>query len=101
MKSLFWFVKFFCTSLGFVNFKLYQNLNLYYPPQLTFKSIQRTKNSSRKDDFHLTIESLNIPLMREFVEVEEEVNCDINFLVSKKFYNFLDYNNSFCLGPHK
>lgn len=28
------FADFYSTALGFVNFRLYHNLNLYYPPRL-------------------------------------------------------------------
>lgn len=37
------FVEFYTTMIGFVNFKLYNMLNLYYPPKVSWERIAGVK----------------------------------------------------------
>ena len=45
------FVEFYTTMLGFVNFRLYHNLNLQYPPALPHQALPAaTGEDSKQDD---------------------------------------------------
>ncbi|NP_001341747.1 pescadillo homolog isoform X1 [Bos indicus] len=71
------FTEFYTTLLGFVNFRLYQSLNLHYPPKL--ESQVHTEAKTSEDAYALNSESsleklaaLSASLARVVVPTEEE-----------------------------
>ncbi|XP_057612337.1 pescadillo homolog [Chionomys nivalis] len=75
------FTEFYTTLLGFVNFRLYQSLNLHYPPKLEGQAQAETKVS--EDTYALDSESsmeklaaLSASLARVVVATTEEVEAD-------------------------
>uniref|UniRef100_A0A286XJQ6 Pescadillo homolog n=1 Tax=Cavia porcellus TaxID=10141 RepID=A0A286XJQ6_CAVPO len=76
------FTEFYNTLLGFVNFRLYQSLNLHYPPKL--ESQAHTEVKAREDTYALDSEStmeklvaLSASLARVVVPAaEEETEAD-------------------------
>ncbi|RWS00692.1 pescadillo-like protein [Dinothrombium tinctorium] len=72
------FTEFYVTLLGFVTFKLYTSSNLYYPPKiLTIKS-EALEND--EDDFNEQISdqiaALNQPLLKNSIQIDEDINPD-------------------------
>ncbi|XP_007082616.2 pescadillo homolog isoform X3 [Panthera tigris] len=75
------FTEFYTTLLGFVNFRLYQSINLHYPPKLEGQAHVEVKAS--EDTYALDSESsmeklaaLGASLARMVVPVEEEAEVD-------------------------
>ncbi|XP_027267172.1 pescadillo homolog [Cricetulus griseus] len=75
------FTEFYTTLLGFVNFRLYQSLNLHYPPKLEVQAQAETKIS--EDTYALDSESsmeklaaLSASLARVVVPTIEEAEAD-------------------------
>ncbi|KAM7326117.1 hypothetical protein ACRRTK_014595 [Alexandromys fortis] len=75
------FTEFYTTLLGFVNFRLYQSLNLHYPPKLEGQTQAETKVS--EDTYALDSESsmeklaaLSASLARVVVPTTEEAEAD-------------------------
>ncbi|XP_038170624.1 pescadillo homolog [Arvicola amphibius] len=75
------FTEFYTTLLGFVNFRLYQSLNLHYPPKLEGQAQAETKIS--EDTYALDSESsmeklaaLSASLARVVVPTTEEAEAD-------------------------
>ncbi|XP_006972994.1 pescadillo homolog isoform X1 [Peromyscus maniculatus bairdii] len=75
------FTEFYTTLLGFVNFRLYQSLNLHYPPKLEGQAQAETKIS--EDTYALDSESsmeklaaLSASLARVMVPTIEEAEAD-------------------------
>lgn len=75
------FTEFYTTLLGFVNFRLYQSLNLHYPPKLEMQAYTEAKTS--EDTYALDSESsmeklaaLGNSLARMVVPAEEEAEVD-------------------------
>uniref|UniRef100_H0V162 Pescadillo homolog n=1 Tax=Cavia porcellus TaxID=10141 RepID=H0V162_CAVPO len=76
------FTEFYTTLLGFVNFRLYQSLNLHYPPKL--ESQAQTEVKAKEDTYALDSESameklaaLSASLARVVVPAaEEEAEAD-------------------------
>lgn len=75
------FTEFYTTLLGFVNFRLYQSLNLHYPPKLEGQAQAETKIS--EDTYALDSESsmeklaaLSASLARVVVPAIEEAEAD-------------------------
>lgn len=75
------FTEFYTTLLGFVNFRLYQSLNLHYPPKLEGQAQAETKVS--EDTYALDSESsmeklaaLSASLARVVVPTTEEAEAD-------------------------
>ncbi|XP_075800207.1 pescadillo homolog [Microtus pennsylvanicus] len=75
------FTEFYTTLLGFVNFRLYQSLNLHYPPKLESQAQAETKVS--EDTYALDSESsmeklaaLSASLARVVVPTTEEAEAD-------------------------
>ncbi|KAL0979714.1 hypothetical protein UPYG_G00188630 [Umbra pygmaea] len=73
------FTEVYTTLLGFINFRLYQSLNLVYPPKLDTKDEMELK--AKQDDYALDCESymeklsaLSASLARVVATVEEEEN---------------------------
>ena len=70
------FVEFYTTMLGFVLFRLYQNLNLQYPPSLSGTALQDTTTEKDPDSVDDEVQkervsALNQSLARTVVESEE------------------------------
>nr|KAF6403873.1 pescadillo ribosomal biogenesis factor 1 [Molossus molossus] len=75
------FTEFYTTLLGFVNFRLYQSLNLHYPPKLEGQA--HTEVKAHEDSYALDSESsmeklaaLSASLARVVVPAEEEAEVD-------------------------
>ncbi|KAF6278289.1 pescadillo ribosomal biogenesis factor 1 [Rhinolophus ferrumequinum] len=75
------FTEFYTTLLGFVNFRLYQSLNLHYPPKLENQA--HTEAKAREDSYALDSESsmeklaaLSASLARAVLPAEEEAEVD-------------------------
>uniref|UniRef100_A0A5G2RBM8 Pescadillo homolog n=2 Tax=Sus scrofa TaxID=9823 RepID=A0A5G2RBM8_PIG len=75
------FTEFYTTLLGFVNFRLYQSLNLHYPPKLEGQA--HTEAKASEDTYALDSESsmeklaaLSASLARVVVPTEEEAEVD-------------------------
>lgn len=60
------FVEFYCVMLGFVNFRLYNQLNLYYPPKLTQLTGDEVEKTLVDEGAYYSerIASLNVDLVR-------------------------------------
>lgn len=74
------FVEFYTIMLGFVNFRLYHSLNLYYPPKFSALTSpeQEEKNLIDEEAFvSERVAALNFPLSKMSAdEAEEEVEID-------------------------
>ena len=75
------FVEFYTTMLGFVNFRLYHNLNLQYPPMLAGTVREEQKEEDKDDDSPLAqidemqkdrVAALNQSLVRNIVETDDD-----------------------------
>ncbi|CAF1276476.1 unnamed protein product [Adineta steineri] len=74
------FLEFYTTLLGFVNFKLYSDLGLIYPPKLTFSATTSLSTLCSEDEFSDEfLASLGLPIMKKAdanpvdqVEVDQE-----------------------------
>jgi len=68
------FVEFYTTMLGFVNFRLYHNLNLQYPPALPHQTQLSTGEDSKQEDesFMDRVAALNQSLARTVAGGNEE-----------------------------
>jgi len=67
------FVEFYTTMLGFVNFRLYHNLNVQYPP--TLSGTVQDENADENGDDEMQRErvaALNLSLARSVVETDED-----------------------------
>lgn len=67
MRLMSIFVEFYTTVLGFVNFRLYNSLNLTYPPKLA------TLTEGGEGDMEDRVAALNQSLFKTVVEDEEEL----------------------------
>lgn len=72
------FTEFYVTLLGFINYKLYTNMNLVYPPKLAVEKInardeELCEGEDAKDDY---LESLTTSLKTVVKDVDEEANID-------------------------
>ncbi|XP_043461308.1 pescadillo homolog [Leptopilina heterotoma] len=75
------FVEFYIVMLGFVNFRLYHSLNLFYPPK--FNTIEKNASALVDEEAFVSerISALNISLLpansvAQTLEEEEEVEID-------------------------
>jgi len=74
------FLEFYTTLLGFVNFKLYSELGLVYPPKLTFAATSSLSTLCSEDEFSDEfLASLGLPIMKKVdanpvdqIEVDQE-----------------------------
>lgn len=76
------FTEFYITLLGFINFKLYSSLSLYYPPKINYNLSQDDEKCIRGDDEDFAryelISALNKPLVSmKSKEDEDEVKLDV------------------------
>ncbi|XP_068227154.1 pescadillo [Palaemon carinicauda] len=82
------FTEFYICMLGFVNYRLYQSLNLFYPPKLDGdEEVKETRET--EDDNEVEIESLliseriaslNIELKKNKLEEDDEETMDMHLL---------------------
>ncbi|XP_011306232.1 pescadillo homolog [Fopius arisanus] len=74
------FVEFYITMLGFINFRLYHQLNLHYPPK--FNSYGNNEKSLVDEEAYVSerIGALNIPLIRldPTTQAAEEEDVDLD-----------------------
>ncbi|XP_076250001.1 pescadillo homolog [Rhynchophorus ferrugineus] len=73
------FVEFYIVMLGFINFRLYHGLNLYYPPKFSSVSISETEKSLVDEEIFVSerVCALNFPLSKTSeVAEEEEIEID-------------------------
>lgn len=68
------FVEFYIIMLGFVNFRLYHSLNLYYPPKLATTDANESDKSLVDENVNVAerIAALNIPLTKLSNQTEED-----------------------------
>lgn len=74
------FLEFYTTLLGFVNYKLYSDLGLVYPPKLTFTATTSLTSLCSEDEFSDEfLASLGLPIMKkpdanpvDQIEVDQE-----------------------------
>ncbi|XP_049808323.1 pescadillo homolog [Schistocerca nitens] len=73
-KVLSIFVEFYLIMLGFINFRLYHSLNLYYPPKFAGYSAGDCDKSMVDEDYYVSerIAALNVTLARTSNNAEEE-----------------------------
>lgn len=78
------FVEFYTIMLGFVNFRLYNQLNLVYPPQFPSNLFQDTEQSLNDEQTFVSerIAALNFDLLKidptvEEFEADDDMNIDL------------------------
>lgn len=73
------FVEFYTIMLGFVNFRLYHTLNLFYPPKFAVMDNPNDKEKALVDENVFVAErvaALNIPLSKNVTGAEDDVEID-------------------------
>ncbi|GJQ83337.1 hypothetical protein Trydic_g18122 [Trypoxylus dichotomus] len=73
------FVEFYMIMLGFVNFRLYHALNLFYPPKFVVMDNPNDKEKALADEDVFVAErvaALNIPLAKSVTGGEEDAEID-------------------------
>ncbi|XP_018335800.1 pescadillo homolog [Agrilus planipennis] len=73
------FVEFYLIMLGFVNYRLYHSLNLFYPPKLSISTPNESEKALVDENMFLSerIAALNTPLVKTSNEpVEEDIEID-------------------------
>ncbi|KHN72215.1 Pescadillo -like protein [Toxocara canis] len=74
------FVEFYVAMLGFVNYRLYQSIGLYYPPQIAFSTSNQKMSTDGDDEEELEkVYSLARPLAKR-PDAESEPFPDINII---------------------
>ncbi|XP_034231080.1 pescadillo homolog [Thrips palmi] len=73
-KTMSFFVEFYCVLLGFVNYRLYHQLNLYYPPKLSQLSGDEIEKTLADEGAYYgeRIASLNVELTHSSGNANEE-----------------------------
>ncbi|XP_042881087.1 pescadillo homolog [Penaeus japonicus] len=77
LKIMRTFVEFYLVLLGFVNYRLYQSLNLHYPPKI----VQQAGDGKSSAEIGDLLSTLNRPLVRTKEIEEEEVQIDEHLMV--------------------
>ncbi|RZF33123.1 hypothetical protein LSTR_LSTR015546 [Laodelphax striatellus] len=74
------FTSFYLVLLGFVNYRLYHSLNLFYPPKVTFVDPESDSNlMDRENSLCERVAALNIPLQKSTqAQPVEEEECEID-----------------------
>ncbi|KAK5644361.1 hypothetical protein RI129_005661 [Pyrocoelia pectoralis] len=72
------FVEFYIIMLGFVNYRLYNSLNLFYPPKLSIRNVPEIEKKLVNKEALTSerIAGLNLPLHNTVLHTEEEVELD-------------------------
>lgn len=71
------FIEFYTTMLGFINFQLYHNMNLHYPPQLKINNTDETTTFCQEVDFNdEKLAALTLSLKSATTETEDAIECD-------------------------
>lgn len=73
------FVEFYMVMLGFVNYRLYNSLNLFYPPKFPAISESDSEKSLVDEDSFVSerVAALNIPILKSASgDTEEDVDLD-------------------------
>lgn len=73
-KTMSFFVEFYCVMLGFINFRLYNQLNLYYPPRLSEATPDEIEKSLADEAVYNAerVASLNVDLVYSAGKPEDE-----------------------------
>ncbi|XP_015368503.1 PREDICTED: pescadillo homolog [Diuraphis noxia] len=73
------FADFYSTALGFVNFRLYHNLNLYYPPRLGLYNAERLEEEIlEENETSDRVAALNLPLQKTAEDVEDPADAELD-----------------------
>nr|CAD7405328.1 unnamed protein product [Timema poppensis] len=89
------FVEFYTVVLGFVNFRLYHSLNLYYPPKFPNYSDDIEKDLADEEVYVAErIAALNVSLIRTKEEDQEEEDNAVDEFPDANFLN------SLVISPH-
>ncbi|VVC32348.1 Hypothetical protein CINCED_3A023727 [Cinara cedri] len=73
------FADFYSTALGFVNFRLYHNLNLYYPPRLGSYTAEAIEDEMlEENETSDRVAALNLPLLKTAEDVEDPAEAELN-----------------------
>ncbi|XP_046389984.1 pescadillo homolog [Ischnura elegans] len=79
------FVEFYVHLLGFVNFRLYHSLNLYYPPKYFELPVEDAAKTLVDEEVYVSerVAALNTPLSKSQVVTEEEEAQVDDFVMSE------------------
>ncbi|CAJ0950766.1 unnamed protein product, partial [Mesorhabditis belari] len=66
------FAEFYVSMLGFVNYKLYQTLGLYYPPRIETGTVQEEQQQQQSDEEKEKVYSLCRPIARSRQQEQDE-----------------------------
>ncbi|XP_050439028.1 pescadillo homolog [Adelges cooleyi] len=73
------FADFYSTAIGFVNFRLYHSLNLYYPPRLGSYNAESLEQEILEDnETSDRVAALNLPLLKTAENVEDPAEDDLD-----------------------
>lgn len=73
------FADFYSTALGFVNFRLYHNLNLHYPPRLgSYNADTLEEEILEQNETSDRVAALNLPLLKTAEDVEDPAEADLD-----------------------
>ncbi|CAI6366412.1 unnamed protein product [Macrosiphum euphorbiae] len=73
------FADFYSTALGFVNYRLYHNLNLYYPPRLGSYNAERLEEEIlEENETSDRVAALNLPLQKTAEDVEDPADAELD-----------------------
>nr|CAG4647020.1 EOG090X05E6 [Megafenestra aurita]SVE92363.1 EOG090X05E6 [Megafenestra aurita] len=76
-KIMTFFVDFYTTMLGFINFRLYHSINLHYPPKLPGIDLNKqTTDEMVNEEYNELVAALNLSLVTNVPQVEEENQID-------------------------
>ncbi|KFM72804.1 Pescadillo-like protein, partial [Stegodyphus mimosarum] len=76
-KIMVTFAQFYSTMLGFINYKLYNSINMIYPPKLAMENIPNKELLEGEDDYTEFVAALNLNLKSSIEgSTEEEIPLD-------------------------